>query len=261
METRLIIILCLITNFIIGQNSDEKDLSSYFLIKGEQSEFEGEVYKNIYPAIQKDTTDSIGVFLNKYPRRFSYILKNRTNKIYEDSTFQNLFPDTLKMSEVYRQQLKKNSIVLGYLNSFANPNRSLENKISFSNAELMKVASRFFLCNSVNPDTTIYWHVCIGLNGQKEAGWTRDFTMLEAFCFEAIFDGLQSGDQDKTRFMNNFLKFVKEAEIEFKDLSFELILKKASEQVFKKMENDNDLQMLLLDYYKKTNHQLPFSIE
>jgi len=260
MRTIIIIIFYLATINLIGQNLDEKDLSQYFLIKGEQTEFQDEIYNNIYPAIKKDTTDSIGIFINKYRRRFSYILKNRTKQIYQDSIFLNLFPDTIKMSEIYQQQLENDPIVLGYLNSFARPNEFLEKKISYSKSELMKIASRFFLCDRINPDTTIYWHICIGLNGQEEEEWTRDFTLLEAFCFEAIFNGLSSRNEDKTRFMHNFLKFVKEAEIEFKDSSFELILAKAKTQVFKKMENDNDLQLLLLDYYHRNKDQIPFKI-
>ena len=31
-------------------------------------------------------------------------------------------------------------------------------------------------------------HVCIGLNEVKEASWAKDYTLLEAFCFEAIFE-------------------------------------------------------------------------
>ena len=165
------------------------------------------------------------------------------------------------MSEIYHQKLEKDTIVLGYLNSFINPNKFLEKKVTYSKSELMKVASRFFLCDRVNPDTTIYWHVCIGLNGQEEEGWKRDFTLLEAFCFEAIFDGLRSKNENKTRFMNNFLKFVKEAEMDFKNLSFELMLEKARNEVFMKMENDNDLQILLLEYYKDNKYQLPFRIK
>lgn len=244
----------------ISEKTHEKDLIKYFLIKGEQNEYEGEIYKNIYPDIVKDTIDSLAIFINKNKRRFSYVLNNKTNDIYQDSSFQNLFPDTIKMTEVYRQQLKKNTKALSYLKSFAYPPESSDDKLNFSKSELMDVASKFFLCDRVNPDTTINWHVCIGLNGMKEAEWAKDYTLLEAFSFEAIFYGLRSEDEKETQFMHNFLAYVSDAQKEFKDLPFDAILEKTKKDVFKKMEGDKDLITLLMNYYTKKKDELPFEI-
>jgi hypothetical protein len=51
----------------------------------------------------------------------------------------------------------------------------------------MEVSSKFFYCDQVNPDTSIQAYVCVGLNGVKEAKWNKDYTLLEAFCYEGIF--------------------------------------------------------------------------
>ena len=244
------IIACLISCNLFGQKLDKKNLDKYFIIKGEQIAYEGAIYKNIYPAIKENTIDSTSRFLNKHKRRFVYILMNKTSDIFRDPTFQNLFPDTIQMSKIYCEKLSKDELSLGYLNAFMNPSRNQRKRIEYTKSEVMEVASRFFLCESVNPDTTIFWHVCIGLNGQAEAGWVKDFTLLEAFCFEAIFDGLQNNDKTKSAFMYNFINYVKEAELEYKDLPFELMLEKARKDVYKKMEDDADLERVLFDYYK-----------
>jgi hypothetical protein len=261
MKLITLIVACLISCNLFGQKLDKKDLHKYFIIKGVQIEYQGAIYKNIYPAIKKDTIDLTSRFLNIYKRRFEYVLMNKTSNIFRDSTFQSLFPDTTQMSKIYCEKLSKDKLVLGYLNAFINPNQNRGRRIGYTKSELMEVASRFFLCESVNPDTTIFWHVCIGISGQAEAGWVKDFTLLEAFCFEAIFDGLQSKDKAKSSFMDNFMSYVKEAELQYKNLSFELILEKARNDVFKKMEYDTDLERVLLDYYEYTKDKLPFTIQ
>lgn len=261
MRVAIFILLWVTTCNLFGQKIEKNSLQKYFVIKGEQVEYQGNIYKNIYPAIVKNNGDSISLFLNKHSRRFEYILMNRTSAIFRDSTFQNLFPDTTQMTKIYCEKLSRDDVSLNYLNSFIYPKKKSIKRIRYTKAELMEVSSRFFLCERVNPDTTIFWHVCIGINGQEDAEWLKDYTLLEAFCFESIFDGLRSNDKTKSDFMNNFLAYIKQAEAEYKDLPFELILEKSRNDVFKKMENDIDLQTLLLDYYDDTKNKLPFTIQ
>lgn len=259
MSTVILMILWGTTLNLSGKKIDNS-LQKYFEIKGEQIEYQGNIHKNIYPVIAK-TTDSISLFMNKYSRRFEYVVMNKTGAIFRDSTFQNLFPDTIQMSKIYCEKLGNDKATLTYLNAFINPCKEGKKHLKYTQLELMEVASRFFLCDRINPDTTIFWHVCIGINGQNEAGWLKDFTLLEAFCFEAIFDGLQSNNREKSVFMNNFINYVGQAETTYKDLPFELMLERSKNAVFKKMENDPDLQTLLLDYYNQTKHKLPFDIQ
>jgi len=253
--------ICLLSCNKESLKLDKHNLNNYFIIKGVETEFEDRVFKNIYPEIINHFDDSLGVFMNKYSRRFEYILTNRTDHIFKDSIFQDLFPDTVRMSRIYNQRIGEDKLLLKYLNSFANPNNVASDKIVYTNPELMAVASKFFLCDRVNPDTTINWHVCIGLNGQQQAGWEKDYTLLEAFSFEAIFDGLRSQDESKTQFMFKFLEFVKQAEEDYKDLPFEMILENSRDDVFRKMELNSELKGLLIQYYEERKTQLPFEIQ
>lgn len=249
--------LCLATISLFSQSLNEENLCQYIQVKGEERTYQGQIYKNIYPQIVTGKDDPLSQFMNKFSRRFEYVLMNRTEHVFRDSIFQGLFPDTNQMSLIYCNQVAANVQVMDYINSLSFPDE-VKTKMVFSEEELLKVASRFFLCDAVNPDTSIYWHVCIGLNGQEAEGWQKDYTLLEAFCFEAIFDGLS--DKRKATFMNNFIAYVKQAEDTYKELPFDELLIKARKKVFSDMESDQDLINLLLDYYESTKETLPFRV-
>ena len=84
-------------------------------------------------------------------------------------------------------------------------------------------------------------------------------TLLEAFCFEAIFENLQ-GRKD-TKFMDNFLAYVDTAREQYKELPFDELLSKAKNEIFEKMERDRDLKSMLLSYYRENEGNLPFRLE
>ncbi|WP_199118168.1 hypothetical protein [Pedobacter sp. ASV28] len=217
-----------------------------------------EKYLGTSPEIRNDAPGVLGEGMRKYPRRFRFILVNRSKfqNIYE-----NLYPDTAQINRLYTQSLSADTSFMGYFSElslpFQNPNYK---KISIDTKELMLVASRFFYCESVKSDSTINAYVCVNLNGLRNV-FDKDYTLIEAFCFEAIFESFRR-DGKPAQFMSNFKSYINEAEKNeksiFKDkLSY---LEKIRQYCFDQMANDTELKKALISYYQLHKSNLPFEL-
>jgi Txe/YoeB family toxin of Txe-Axe toxin-antitoxin module len=237
-----------------------QQLKAYFKIDGRVVNYQGKQYPSVYPALSKLPKDTIASFMHHYPRRFEYLLQNKT----EFNDLADWYPDTVRINEAYAQRLAANKPFLTYLSQFLRPLTTPANtrQTTYQQGELMLVASRFFLCDQVRPDTTVSWHICIGLHGMKEANWKKDYTLLEAFCFEAIFDKMFSKNPNDTRYMNQFLKAVDESTKNRRPsmADKEQLLEQVKRDVFQAMQSDNALKKHLLDYYNQHAATLPFKI-
>jgi hypothetical protein len=116
------------------------------------------------------------------------------------------------------------------------------------------------MCDDIDKkDTTIGYHICVGLNGISEISTTRDCTVLEAFCFEAIFENLK-GNPNFIKNFNSYLdKSLKENKKHFTD--FKTLLNNVKEECYVNMENDNELEKLILHHYRKNKDNISFTIE
>ncbi len=126
----------------------------------------------------------------------------------------------------------------------------------------MRVASKFFFCDRVKSDSSIGMHVCIGLNGVKEARWAEDYTLLEAFCFEAIFENILNDDKGDDGFMSNasaYRDHSSKAQLS-QSKNLEEYLEKVKLAVFEKMMDDETLEEELLTHYRENEENLPFKI-
>lgn len=125
---------------------------------------------------------------------------------------------------------------------------------------MMLIASRFFLCDKVNKsDTTVGYHICVGINGQKELNSNRDYTTLEAFCFEAIFHFYKEG---KPPFVTNFIRYIKNStskhKADFKD--FNILLENVKRDCYRDMEKDEALRKSLLLFYQLNKENISIKI-
>ena len=237
-----------------------KNWSSNFAITGQVVNYQGKDYKNIYPTIQTNETP-INQQIRKHNRRFEYILQNRTD--FKNESFQNLFPDTLKMTGIYRNSIENNPKIKKYFMKLAQPliqKVKIEEKYSMS--EIMDVASKFFYCDAVRPDTTIGLHICIGINGQ-EIKSERDYTLLEAICFEAIFEKMFSSRGTSTKYMDNFSESVEKYSKINRGLAkygLEAYLLKVRQDVYSDMKNDESLRETLFSFFDRNKDNLPFII-
>jgi hypothetical protein len=206
-----------------------------------------------------------GSELLMYTGRFDYLLMNipeihAADKTKERDSLNSLFPDTLEIKRLYLDHYCQDQKLVKYFsqtyNAIKNPDFQKE---AYSADELMEVASKFFYCDKVNPDSSIQMHVCIGLNGLKETRWEKDYTLLSAFCYEAIFNDLDKEDSQirtaySTEHDNATGQYRKSV------TTLESYLEDVKKNLFDRMKNNAVLKEKLLAYYKLNQGNLAFRI-
>ena len=258
--------LFIISSNSFGQNTNwtGEQLKKYFSVDTYQANIQIQGKDSallfIYPAIKIKGEDKIANFIKSKENRFQYLLVNRTTfeKIYNP-----LYPDTSKIRNNYADDLAKNKLFIYYLNETLKPleTKTVKPKLSFSKEEVSKVASHFFYSDSLFADNSLSSHICVGLNGIKEAKFARDYTLLEAFCFEAIFYYLR--DEEKSGFNKNFMLIVKKLKKQYldKNKTTEGMLKFIQINTFLEMSQDAILMKRLDEYYAMNKSNLNFSIK
>jgi hypothetical protein len=223
-------------------------------------EDEGKTKASAIPEIKK------GSELMKYKKRFEYLLMNVSeihspNKAKERNDVWKLYPDTIELKRLYLNKYVEDKKLVGYFEETEKyiKNSNMTRKTIYTQDELMEVASKFFYCDKVLPDTSVQAHVCIGLNGIKEANWSKDYTLLSAFCYEAIFNDL---DKDTSLVWNSFGSLKKESAQKYKReiSSLDQYLEKVKLEVFDRMKNNATLKEELLAYYELHKNNLAFKI-
>jgi hypothetical protein len=201
-----------------------------------------------------------------YKRRFDYLLINISEihlpeKAEERNRIFNLYPDTLQLKQRYLDKYVQDKKLAEYFEESFTPidNPDFKRNKTYSSDELMEVASKFFYCDKVEADTTIQTHICIGLNGVKEANWEKDYTLLEAFCYEAIFHDFED---ENSEIHHSFVANKKEScEIYRKNItSLDRYLQDVKLNLFERMKNDKTTKKKLLEYYQFNKQNLSFVI-
>jgi hypothetical protein len=220
----------------------------------EKENYNGKEVKYVTPQITTVENDATSIFINKYRNRFEYICLNKIDSI---SRFAQYFPNTQKIDSEFCNYINETAKFKEYINVLLNKNQQ---KIEFTYGQMMKIASRFFLCDRINEkDSSIGYHICIGINGQKELKSDLDYTILEAFCFEAIFDALSN--QETPLFVRNFQQQIS-LSVERNKRIFRNkneYLENIKNECFYAMENDNELLEHLTQYYR--NNQASIGIK
>ncbi|TNE81681.1 MAG: hypothetical protein EP332_02895 [Bacteroidetes bacterium] len=201
-----------------------------------------------------------------YKRRFDYLLLNlpvlhQPSSLEVRRQLNALYPDSASIQKAYLKKYAQDSVLVHYFEATAAPidNPNWPKQKHFTEAELMEVSSKFFFCDKVLPDTSIQAHVCIGLNGIKEAEWKEDYTLLEAFCYEVIFTAF---DQDSSQLWDTFVAQKREAiaQLRTEINSLEEYLDNVKKALFKRMESSEVLKQELLHYYRLNKSNLAFDI-
>lgn len=220
----------------------------------------GNLQASAMPKIREESE-----FIN-FNRRFEYLLINFSEihlpeKVKRRTEIWNLFPDTTKLKRFYLNEFAKDEVLASYFEktSVAITDKDFEVITCYNNDELMTVASKFFYCNKVFPDTTIQSYICVGLNGIIEANFAKDYSLLAAFCFEGIFNDL---DKENSQIDESYTFQKNEACKKYKSTitSLELYLNDVRTELFQSMKNDPILKNILLDYYEQNKANLAFKI-
>jgi len=221
---------------------------------------DSEIKASAMPELKPDSR------LMTYRSRFEFLLMNvsamhQPENAKRRTEIWNLYPDTSKLKRLYLNEFAKDKKLAGYFKETADPIIDKHEKISktFTEEELMNVASKFFYCDQVFPDTSVQSHVCIIINGMKETNWEKDYTLLEAFCYEAIFDDFakdtslidQSYDAEKQKAIQRYRSEI---------IALDLYLEDVKQDLFERMKNSADLKKALLEYYELNESNLAFRI-
>ena len=202
-----------------------------------------------------------------YHRRFDYLILNTPvihapeNGKWRSDLF-SLYPDTVALKKKYLEALTSDTVLQSYFQTaqkaILHPQSTV--KTVYDREILFEVASRFFYCDQVNPDSTVQAHVCIGINGLKDSSWKSDYTLLAAFCYEAIFNDFDQKHAGlDLAFSSNKLSAMEENKSHLSNKEEFLIF--VREGLYEKMSKDKHLQKVLLSYYKKHQKDLSFRIE
>lgn len=250
------IIILLFLFFFNTTIFSQTDYCQYIKLKFEETEVNGKRKLYVEPELKQADNDMFSSFVKRHQNRFDYILFNRIDSL---SKYTKLYPDTSSIDSAFCKYLSDNQKINKYLNILSNNSRTP--KLIFSKAEMMLIASRFFLCDKVNKtDTSISYHICIGINGQKELKSEKDFTVLEAFCFEALFDKINK--ENRPNFVQNFKEYIQSSSEKHKKdfVDFDLFLNKVKNDCYLLMEKDSFLATTLLQYYEENENNLGFQI-
>lgn len=204
--------------------------------------------------LKKISGDPFSEFIQQHTQRFDYvgwkILRSNAPKKRDPAS-----------SEQYFCSLVTDEKIHGWLLQLKpRQNKSPVPALHFSKAEMMETASRFFWCDEINPeDTSFTTKVCVGSNGNIALTTGRDRTVLEAFCFEAIF---RSMDKDK-KMMQEFYDSVRSANKSGKAqfTSFENHLQFVRQEAFIAMQRSKALEEVLLKYYREHRDGVSFIID
>jgi hypothetical protein len=203
----------------------------------------------------------------KYHRRFDYLILNTPaihapeNGKWRSDLFA-LYPDTVSLKKAYASALMSDTVLQNYFQMTVEAicNRQSSDKATYDRETLFEVASRFFYCDKVNSDSTVQAHVFIGINGVKDSSWKNDYTLLAAFCYEAIFNDF---DQEfsivDVAFTDNKSGATQENRAHLNNKEEFLLL--ARNDLYSKMAEDQRLQKVLLSYYRKHKADLSFRIK
>ncbi|WP_028788185.1 hypothetical protein [Terrimonas ferruginea] len=230
----------------------QADLHRYIRLHIQYYQEDGERYLGVSPELVTSGTDLLSAAMKKYPRRFRYVLLNKTRF---QGIYEKYYPDTIRINRLFTDTLAHDSSFMRVFTQLSQPFIKKENRpVSFTREQMMKVAARFFYCQSVRNDTTISTTICIGRNGLTNLDTGEDQALLEAFCFEAIFEKYYQSPGVRNQFIKNFLTYVEEGQARYSYLlnDRELYLVSVRNYCFEKMENDRELEEALMNYYEES---------
>lgn len=249
-------LLIILTIYSSCQKKSKKqanfDIKQYVKLNIEKEEFQGKLFDFVNVTLS-ESKDSIGSLINNNPRRYEYLL---TNRIKIDS-ISKAMPDTIKAKSIFNSLIKGENFKRYFYSTFYNKK---EIKEMFTESELMKIASKFFLSEK-NGDK-FSTRICIGINGLNSRELkNKDYTLLEAIVYEAIFEQLMKENTDEPLFTKNLSKYNDEAISSLKNKNVKDTLSFVREYVFKSMENDESLKVYLLKYINKNRENISIQIE
>ena len=232
------------------KNIEKFEIEKYVDVKFEKVEYQGKMVEYSTPFIVEQT-DSLGEIIKIHSRRFNYLLTNRINT---DSLIK-ILPDTIKTRKAFNKEINSDQ----FYNNFEMllfPNQKTKEKYSVE--ELMNIASKFFLAEKHGKKFGT--RVCVGINGLDKIITKKDYTLLEAVTFDAIFDRIMQFDKPEPEFMSKQSEYLNNAIKKLDSVQEKTHLNLIREELYKSMKNDSDLKQQLLKFIEINKENIPFEI-
>ncbi len=221
------------------------DINKYITLSVEKVDYDGKIIEYVTPKFV-DNNDSISQKIKKNLRRYRYLLTNKTNL----ENISSVMPDSTKAKSMFSAEINGKQFKDYFYKTF------YARKEKFTKREMMDIASKFFLVEKV--ENTFGTRICIAINGLSNEK-KKDFTLLEAIIFEAIFAELRNQNQEKPQFVKN-LEMYRDKAVSKLDKNVKDSLLFIRNSVFNSMENDSDLSTYLLNYIKKNDENVAVEI-
>ena len=209
--------------------------------------------------------DNLSNFIGEHKQRFMYIVINKCGDL---SKYFQMFPDTAKINAMFCDDLQ-NKQFLSYFLSLCNLKNPADTSAQqvFSLQEVTHVAARYFYLEESNrtvPGKGIQYGLtyhagCVGINGLKDLKASRDYSVVEAFTFEAI---MSSYSKRHSHIIRNFEKYIDESLKVKRDttIDFHTAVDRLRHKLYGLMENDVALRNEILQFYKRNADNVGFVI-
>ncbi len=206
--------------------------------------------------LNKNKRGEISKFIQTYPIRFEYIINNALDKSFSPA----IKKDTATIKKSFSAYLVSNDFYRQFTLLTNTSRNNLPSRIHFTKKEYFHTASLFFMCDEVNKkDTSINYHICVGINGISKVDKTNEKLALQAICIEAIFKNIQQKQPPLLTSFNSFINKVTALE-RSRFRNFNNFLQNVKTAGFHFMENDKAFQLMLMNYYDKNIQTLNFFI-
>jgi len=248
---KAILILASILLINCSKKKIEKfEIKKYVDVKFGKVEYQGKTMEYSTPFIVEQS-DSLGEIIKLHSRRFDYLLTNRINI----DSLNKILPDTIKTRKVFNKEINSDQ----FYNNFQMllfPNQKTKGKYSVE--ELMNIASKFFLVEKQGEKFGT--RVCVGINGLNKISNKKDYTLLEAVAFDAIFDRIMQFDKPEPEFMSKQSEYLNNAIKKLDSIQEKTYLNLMRKELFESMKNDSDLKQQLLKFIEINKENIPFEI-
>ncbi len=211
------------------------------------------------------TTDPLAVLFSQNRLYVDYLLQNYRSG--EVGVIEKVLPDSVKATDLFMDQLRKDrrfeplfkEQVAHFLNASGRSVTAYQPqpKLSLDIDSLMTIAAQFFYAMRERPDSSLSWKVCVGVNGFMHEKHTDMRPLVEAFCFQAVFEHYEP---DKPGYTTDFLANARQVTQETRAFHGEERLGKARRRMTALMKSNAALRTTVVEEYEKKKSILNFTL-
>lgn len=257
MRRRLFFLLCILASCndkLYDNEVVRTQFCKYFRLQEYPIKVKGKTVISYAPEVSEKGSSKVLSFVKRHEKRFEYLLMKTFTQVID-------VKDSISIKERFCNRLSTDSFYSAFILLTSGKELSgVQFKPVVSETDVIKIASRFFLCDSVRQsDTIIFTKICIGINGVSTLPVFEHATVLEAFCFEAIFNNRKKLNKLVSRF-SKYAGLISSNNLKNFD-GFEEHLGLVKDSSYLLMEKDSFLIEVLRKHYENNTDNIGFIIQ